>query len=161
MLRPSTFTPTSKLLPDRLNDLMPAPAAPALKRRRLAPLLASILVCVLLAALAGRLLLLSEGQVDFHRYRLSPVATSGIFEGEPAWSRDGRNIAYTADVGHVRQIFVRSRSAYAAAQITRSSRTAANPSGRWTALKYCTFRAMKPACRRCGLWGPVAERHNA
>jgi eukaryotic-like serine/threonine-protein kinase len=116
-----------KLLRDRLGDLALAPPAPARKRRSIAPFLVSIFVCLMLAALAGRLLLMSEGRVDFHRYRLSPVATSGIFEGEPAWSRDGRNIAYTADVGHVRQIFVRSQSAYAAAQITRSSQDCSEP----------------------------------
>lgn len=116
-----------KLLRDRLNDVEPAPPPQARKSTRLAPLVTCISACLLLAALAGRLLWISKDRVDLRQYRLSPVATSETFEGEPAWSRDGKNIAFTADVGHVRQVFVRSRSAHAAAQITRSAQDCSEP----------------------------------
>ena len=65
------------------------------------------------------LLWTTRNSVDLQTYRVTPVATSGVFQGEPAWSQDGKNLAYTADVGYTRQVFVRNLSGYAAAQITR------------------------------------------
>ncbi len=65
--------------------------------------------------------------IDLTKYHFSPLATNGIYEGEPSWSPDGKNIAFTGDVGDVRQVFVRNLAAYSAAQITRSTRDCSQP----------------------------------
>lgn len=86
-----------------------------------------LLMCLAMAGLSARILYVRRHSIDLRKYRLSPLATSGVFEEEPAWSPDGNNIAFTADVGHVRQVFVRNLSAHSAAQITHSARDCSRP----------------------------------
>lgn len=86
-----------------------------------------LLICLAMAGLSARILYVRRHSIDLRKYRLTPLATSGVFEEEPAWSPDGNNVAYTADVGHVRQVFVRNLSAYSAAQVTHSTRDCSQP----------------------------------
>ncbi|HEY3937288.1 MAG TPA: protein kinase [Bryobacteraceae bacterium] len=113
----------------RKESPQPAPAEPVqvAKSRPIASFVALGTACLLLAALSFRLLSVSQGKVDFERYRFSPLATTGASEEEAAWSPNGKNIAFTADAGSVRQVFVRNLSAYASAQITRGPQDARQP----------------------------------
>jgi Tol biopolymer transport system component len=86
-----------------------------------------LVMCLVMAGLSARILYVRRHSIDLRKYRLTPLATTGVFEEEPAWSPDGSNIAYTADVGHVRQVFVRNLSAHSAAQITHSARDCSRP----------------------------------
>lgn len=116
-----------KAVRDRAKDLVSSQPAPTAKRHSRIPLCIAVALCAVLTGLLGRALWLSRETVDFNQYRLLPLASSGVFEGEPAWSPDGKNIAYTGDVGRVRQIFVRNLSAFAAAQITRGLQDCTQP----------------------------------
>jgi len=60
-------------------------------------------------------------QADLSRYVFTPLATEIGFEGFPAWSPDGKTIAYAAEVDGVLQIFTRNLTSSTAAPITRSA----------------------------------------
>jgi eukaryotic-like serine/threonine-protein kinase len=115
------------LIERRTRDL--AVAAPTRKKSgpSKAMLVSCLLVCLGGAGLSIRLLSVRHHSIDLRKYRLTPLATTGVYEGEPAWSPDGKNIVFTEDVGDVRQVFVRNLGAYTAAQITRSSRDCRQP----------------------------------
>jgi eukaryotic-like serine/threonine-protein kinase len=100
---------------------------PATGRKRRLSAVAAALTCLPFVLLGAFLWWRTRDFVDLEKYRISPVATSGEFEGEAAWSPDGKNLAYTADVGYTRQVFVRNLSGYAAAQITRGNYDCGEP----------------------------------
>ena len=52
-------------------------------------------------------------------YRFTPLAMDPTTYGRPAWSPDGKSIAYSEAVDGVHQIFVRSLEAPTALQVTR------------------------------------------
>ena len=116
-----------KVLDRRTQAVMPKGPEGRVRVPRLAVTFCLILTCLALLGVGGGLLWTKNGSVDLGQYRLSPLATSGVFEGEPAWSSDGKNIAFTGDVGHVRQVFVRNLSAYTAAQITHATQDCSQP----------------------------------
>ena len=116
-----------KTVEAKTRGLNRAEAPGAATSRGRAAALCSVLICLVLAAVSARLFWTLSRSVNFREYRLTPLATSGVFEGEPAWSPDGKNIAFTGDVGHVRQVFVRNLSAYTAAQITRAAQDCSQP----------------------------------
>lgn len=76
------------------------------------------------AALVGSRL--TQGS-DLSRYRFTPLAADAAYEGFPAWSPDGRAIAYVRDVDGILQVFVRSLDSPMAAQITRAARDCREP----------------------------------
>jgi eukaryotic-like serine/threonine-protein kinase len=100
-----------------------AAVAPPKPRQRWKSAVLAVAVLAIAAATAGiaSLSLIPEGSVDLNRYRFQPLATEGSFEGEPAWSADGKNLAYVGEVDSIRQIFVQRIGSPNAAQITRSS----------------------------------------
>jgi Tol biopolymer transport system component len=77
------------------------------------------------AAIAAALALLivqaalESPAIDPRNHRLTPLATELGFEAAPAWSPDGRSLAYIGEVDGISQIFVRSLDRPGADQITR------------------------------------------
>jgi len=57
---------------------------------------------------------------DLSAYRFTPLATDSGYQGSPAWSPDGKTLAYVADVSGVTQVFTRSLGSSQPAPITRS-----------------------------------------
>jgi eukaryotic-like serine/threonine-protein kinase len=68
---------------------------------------------------------------DLSGYTFTPISRDEATERSPAWSPDGRSLAYTASVNGVQQVFVRAIGAPGAAQITRGAIAATNPT--WSA----------------------------
>ncbi len=82
------------------------------------------------AAAAGFLLayLLTPARgPDPSSYRFIPVATGIEVETQPAWSRDGKALAYVASIDGVTQVFVRNLNSPTPAQITSSPSACTNP----------------------------------
>jgi Tol biopolymer transport system component len=55
-------------------------------------------------------------RTDTHKY--TPLATDAGYQGAPAWSPDGKTLAYVADVDGVFQVFTRSLTSTQRAQVT-------------------------------------------
>ncbi len=112
------------IIRDHLDETVVAQPAlasqPGKRKRRVIPILLG-LAGFAAGCLLTPLLLIPESAVDIARYHISPVAVSAAYEGSPAWSPDGRSLAYTGYVDGISQVFVRSLSAPTAAQITKSS----------------------------------------
>lgn len=62
--------------------------------------------------------------------KFTPLATEACNERSPAWSPDGKSVAYLCDVDGVDQVFTRAVDSLVAAQITRGTAHCANP--RWS-----------------------------
>lgn len=114
-----------KLIRERLSqstsgvEAAPAPESRR-KRRRLLLVPVGALVC-LAAGIVLTLLLTPVSGPDLSRYKFTRVAPGESEERNPEWSPDGNNIAYSARVHGVQQIFARSVGSHEAAQLTRSS----------------------------------------
>jgi Tol biopolymer transport system component/tRNA A-37 threonylcarbamoyl transferase component Bud32 len=95
-----------------------APAAPSRKWR----LPAGVAVAGLVAGLglAWWLRPAARGP-EASSYRLTPLATEMDVETAPAWSPDGKSLAYMRQVDGIFQIFLRSLGSPAPTQITRSA----------------------------------------
>ena len=81
---------------------MPRPVAP---RRR--TWLAGAAAALLIAAGFGLSVLVRPGAIEPPEYRFTPLATDQTSQREPAWSPDGKSIAYTAVVDGVFRVFTR------------------------------------------------------
>src|SRR5207247_11045851 len=57
---------------------------------------------------------------DLSAYRFTPLATDSGYQGSPAWSPDGKTLAYVADVNGVTQVFTGSLGSSLRAPITHS-----------------------------------------
>jgi len=57
---------------------------------------------------------------DLAAYRFTPLAADSGYQGSPAWSPDGRTLAYVAEVDGITQVFTRSLGSSQRAQITNS-----------------------------------------
>jgi serine/threonine protein kinase/Tol biopolymer transport system component len=77
---------------------------------------------LLLAAgfLSAWYLLPREKAVDFSSYRFTPLAVNDPVEALPAWSPDGKSIAYVAEVDGILQLFLKVLTASVPVQLTRS-----------------------------------------
>jgi Tol biopolymer transport system component/predicted Ser/Thr protein kinase len=60
-------------------------------------------------------------------YRFTPIASEGFSEENPAWSPDGKAIAYVAQAGRYQQVFTRRLDAPVADQITHEDANCLNP----------------------------------
>ena len=121
-----------KQLRDRLADAtapvsgmtaaVSAAPVPASRTRSWLPLVAAVAVAVAVTAgLAWTLWPRSTGgAVDLSTYRFTPLSLEAASELEPAWSPDGRSLAYTAAVDGVPQLMVREVGG-TAVQLTRTA----------------------------------------
>jgi eukaryotic-like serine/threonine-protein kinase len=100
---------------DRLSESHTATAAAAPVRRKFS-FAAALLGLALLGA--GVLAYLQRTPAAPRVPRYTPFATSGCNEHSPAWSFDGRTLAYVCDVNGVDQVFTRATDSPQAAQIT-------------------------------------------
>ena len=105
-----------------------------------------------LAALAAnafllvRALGLEESGVRFERY--TPLATDAGYQGEPAWSPDGKSIAYSAEIDGVVQIFTRTLGSAMRTKITNSPFDCYSPV--WSSDGFIYYHAL--ARDRDALW---------
>jgi len=108
---------------------VPAAVAPQPKRREFPW---AILVGIAALALgAGAAVFLApkaaSTSADFSAYKFTPISRDEVTEREPAWSPDGKSIAYTASVNGALQVFTRVVGSSERAQVTRSERPAHLP----------------------------------
>jgi len=110
-----------RLLRDHLSETtQQLPAAAAARRGMPWGWIAAAATAV--AAIAAALTMASPARLaDPTAYRFTPFATDAGYQGAPAFSPDGRTIAYVAEVDDVLQVFTRSLSASQRLQITRSA----------------------------------------
>ena len=71
------------------------------------------------ALIAGRAIAPPEARASFERF--TPFATDAGYQGVPAWSPDGKTIAYEAEIDGVVQIFTRTLGSPMRTQVTRST----------------------------------------
>jgi hypothetical protein len=93
-------------------------AAAAPRRRRWLPWGAVAVLVAGSAFLAGLSLASGESSVLFDR--ITPFVTDGVYQGSPAWSPDGKSLAYEAEVDGVIQIFTRALGSAVGSQVTNS-----------------------------------------
>jgi len=95
------------------------PAAPVRHARRWWPKLLA-LGALATGCLAWEAFMVPKTMVDMRYYQIQPLISTGAHEGDPAWSADGRSMAYTGEVNGIRQVFARDLSSPMPAQITNS-----------------------------------------
>ena len=79
------------------------------------------------AAIAAFILHERDRPSELANYRFTPFATDARYEGFPAWSPDGKSIAYVAEADGVLQVFVRGIDAVQGTQITHAVRDCREP----------------------------------
>jgi serine/threonine protein kinase len=139
-----------RTLRDHLSEFTPATEIAAATSRRRS--VAAIAIAALAGMTAGGVLLgWTSGGADtsLARYHFTPIATDAGYQGSPAWSPDGKTLAYIADVDGVLQVFSRSPGSPTRAQITHGRFDCSNPfwSPDGTRLYY-----ISRARDRDGLW---------
>lgn len=89
-------------------------------KRHAAPLWILAAVCILvgLAGWCAAQLLRNPHAVDLSRYRTTPFATALVLQGWPAWSRDGKSIAFIGEEGGYAQLYVQGVDSPTAVQIS-------------------------------------------
>ncbi|MEO7141992.1 MAG: hypothetical protein ABI165_00650, partial [Bryobacteraceae bacterium] len=112
---------------DDSSQSQPALAARPHRRRATTWPLWLALASFLAGWLATELLLLPRSTIDLSLYKIRPLANTAVYQGSPAWSADGKSIAYVGQVEGVRQVFVRDLASPMAAQITRSATDCSAP----------------------------------
>jgi eukaryotic-like serine/threonine-protein kinase len=94
------------------------------------PGLRPFLVGVTLALILGAAIAALRGapaRPDLGAYRFTPFATEAGWKGWPAWSPDGRTLAYVGEAAGLLQVFTRGLDASMAAQVTQSPRDCSDP----------------------------------
>ena len=108
-----------RTLRDRLNETSTSRPTveplPAINRRW--PLGVAAMVCVVIAVAVTDLL---AGPATPAAPRFTPLASDTRYQGMPAWSPDGKTVAYVAQAGGLRPIFTRSLASSLRAQITHA-----------------------------------------
>src|SRR5579863_7554848 len=85
---------------------------------------------VLAAVLAGAgiaALLTRPQPADLSAYKFTPIVREEATERSPAWSPDGKSIAYTASIHGISQVFTKALGAPDAAQLTHASEDCGAP----------------------------------
>jgi eukaryotic-like serine/threonine-protein kinase len=70
------------------------------------------------ALIVGRALPSPSGN-EFAQYRFTPFATDAGYQGQPAWSPDGKTLTYVAEVNGILQVFTKSRGSSRRQQVTQ------------------------------------------
>jgi Tol biopolymer transport system component len=111
-----------RMLRDRVTEFAPSmEAATALRPRHGRQVIAvtalAIAVCAagLIAGLAN-----PGGGASLEKYRFTPIATDAGYQASPAWSPDGKTLAYIADVDGVLQVFTRALASPRGQQVTHA-----------------------------------------
>jgi eukaryotic-like serine/threonine-protein kinase len=99
-------------------QVAPTPQAKGKRRLFLVPL--GALVCLIAGMILARIFTPMSGP-DLSHYQFTRIAPGETEERGPAWSPDGKTIAYSARVHGVHQIFARGAGAHAGAQLTKST----------------------------------------
>ncbi|HEY7187651.1 MAG TPA: protein kinase [Vicinamibacterales bacterium] len=94
------------------------------RRRRTVPIAAAALAAV---AIVAAVLLALASRPAPSSARFSPLVTDGGFQGSPAWSSDGKALAYVSSVNSVLQLFTRSISSAQPLQLTHSGFNCIDP----------------------------------
>src|SRR5262249_28229276 len=99
-----------RTLRDHLPEFTPPAeiATSPVRRRRLGALVVLGAVMAIAGTLVALPALRDDGNSGLDRYRFTPIATDAGYQGMPAWSPDGKTLAYVAELDGVLQIFTRS-----------------------------------------------------
>ena len=111
-----------RTLRDRVAEYTPSTerAVPQAPRRQGRAMLA-IGALATVAAIGVLVGLANDGAgTDLGRYRFTPIATDAGYQGLPAWSPDGKTLAYVAERDGVVQVFTRSIGSSMRTQVTHS-----------------------------------------
>jgi serine/threonine protein kinase len=65
--------------------------------------------------------------IDLSRYRFTPISLDAQTERDPAWSPDGKSLAYIANIRGIDQVMTRIVGSSGSAQLTRRTRHASRP----------------------------------
>jgi Tol biopolymer transport system component len=113
---------------EALSDVRSGAVAAIAPRRRLAIGRYALGGLVGALAVAGAAAWLrAPARPDLAAYRFTPFATDSGWKGWPAWSPDGRTLAYVGEAAGVLQVFTRGLEASMAAQVTQSPRDCREP----------------------------------
>jgi len=108
-------------------ELQSAPAAPRASTRRRALLSAAIAITCLAAGLAFDRFLGSASAFDLSAYRFTPISWEETEQRAPAWSPDGKSIAYYGRVHGIYQVFTQVVGSTEGAQLTKASDPCTEP----------------------------------
>jgi serine/threonine protein kinase len=109
-----------RTLRDRLPEFTTPSATDAPPSRRRTALLVAASLSIVAAAFGATVALSDSGDRGIDGYRFTPVATDAGYQGEPAWSPDGKTLAYIAEQDSVLQVFTRPLGSSMRAQVTHS-----------------------------------------
>jgi Tol biopolymer transport system component len=96
---------------------------------------------------------------ELETLRLTPFATDAAYEGFPAWSPDGKSIAYVEEVEGVMQVFVRAVAAAQGTQITHAVRDCREPfwDSRGNRILYISLAQDRDSLWSVGVGGGQSE----
>jgi serine/threonine protein kinase len=140
-----------RMLRDRLGEFTTTtelPSTPPRRTRR------GALVALAIAAAAGAGLLIgfaggSSPDTALEQYRFTPIATDAGYQASPAWSPDGKTLAYVAVVDGVLQVFTKALGSPTRTPVTHANFDCRDPfwSPDGTRIYYISL-----AREREGLW---------
>jgi eukaryotic-like serine/threonine-protein kinase len=117
-------------LRDRFGEVV-APQPPSRTTSRRSPWRRRLLgASVAAAVLSGAIVVTRDddrGSSTADALTFAPLTSEPGYEGMPAWSPDGRTIAYIADVANTLQVFTRQRTSSVSAQITQAAYDCRHP----------------------------------